>query len=326
MDVIEQRKRAYFGREFTLQLNKWMKERKKTQKDFCSESGVSKNMITAWKRGDHFPREDQMIKICKTFGVDQRVFYPVLPFEQDRITNSLTEERSRQLQQYAEEKGLKDEFYQFISRRSDFLRKFPIHRRDWFSNSQSTDITEGDRFDLVKYQIEDDFGHRFMMTEEDIDFLIRVQDKTETQIDFLMYRERQKIDRKRVEHIVDLHLKHLKIDRAEVLRRLFAVDLTQDDRRISEKMIGDVVLQMAKEQGVKPHYTIQDVIDMYPKDDPEYIRMMNEADRLHGMSEDQIGKGNLKAEEQRREVIRQAIENFRAKGFLIEDDNTETEG
>lgn len=76
MDIIDRLRREYFGWKFSCLLNEWKEKTGKTQTDFWKEAGVSKNIVTAWKRGERYPREAQMIKICDVFEVDRTYFSP----------------------------------------------------------------------------------------------------------------------------------------------------------------------------------------------------------------------------------------------------------
>ena len=121
MNLVGERTRKYFGRKFDELLKEWKSKNRKTQKDFCAAAGVSKNIVTAWKRGKAFPRDAQMQKICDVLGIDQRAFEPCFPLERDLVDNSITEEWSNRLRQYAREKGLDDNWYQyFVSRSTTF--------------------------------------------------------------------------------------------------------------------------------------------------------------------------------------------------------------
>lgn len=84
MNLIDQRIREYFGRRFSNLLKKWMSENHKTQKDFCSAAGVSKNIVTAWKRGERLPRDLHMIKICEVLEADPRTFEAFFPLERGK--------------------------------------------------------------------------------------------------------------------------------------------------------------------------------------------------------------------------------------------------
>lgn len=316
MDIVERQKRAFFGQQFSYHLEKYMKTGK-TQKDFCNAAGVSKNIVTAWKRGERFPRDAQMLKICEVFGIDQRAFYPLFPAEVDLIDNSVTKARSDQLRKYADEKGLREKWYQYFMSQRRFLRRFPFH-----SESIYITVPEEEQFDPVRFQIEDDNGRRTMMTESDIDFLIEIQNRTDAQIDYLMYRERLKNNRKRIEAEVDFCLKNYDLDREEVLKRLFSFDLTKADHEVTIQDVWRMIDLMAREKGIMPHFTAEEL--KRPPDDPEQVKKAAEWLKRNGIPEDQIDDLVRQAEQLRREDNQRIIEQYRDAGLLIENDK-ETE-
>lgn len=316
MNLIEQRTREYFGERFAEFLKKWMTDNQKTQKDFCAAAEVSKNIVTAWKRGERLPRDAQMMKICDVFGIDQRAFEPSFPLEKDWIDNSVTEEWSNQLQQYASKKGLDDKWFQYFISKPQFLRRFP------FENPPVVKTTETE-FELVKYEFKDDAGNRIRMTKGDIDFLIKVQNKSAEMIDYQMYKQKQRNEKKRVERLVDLMIKPYDgINRAEVLSRLYSIDLTKTDQRISDKEIYDTIEQIAKEKGKRPHYSKTEVIDGMisnnPLYDDEWKKSWREWGRINNQAE-QAEKIIREAEENTRRAAGQMIEKLRSAGILDEE-------
>ncbi len=328
MDIYELKKREYFGKVFTETLNRWKKKNKKSQIDFYQEVGISKNTVTAWKQGERYPQPNQMAKICEVFSVDPSFFLPVLPFEQDRVANSITEERSQQLQRYANENGMNENFYSWVTRMPSFIRSFPFYGKgnDYFWNNPLLNNSEDQRFDLVKFQFEDDKGHRIMMTEEDIDFLTELEEIAEDEVKDRMNRvktevklKRHKIEQERINHAIDLHTKHLKISREEVIQRLNEFDITKESQRIDDEAITMTVLQIAKEKGIKPQYTKEDIVAMFPPDNPEYIAMAEKANKQHGASQERINQANKDAERFRQKQIQKMIDSYRELGYLVED-------
>lgn len=318
MNLTEQRTRKYFGRRFAELLKEWKAENRKTQKDFCAAAGVSKNIVTAWKRGERLPRDAQMMKICNVFGIDQRAFEPFFPLDIDFIDNSVTEEWSNQLQQYANEKGLDDNWYQYFISKPKFLRRFPFEHPPIGKTMETG-------FDLVKYEFKDEAGNRIRMTKGDIDFLIKVQNKSAEMIDYQMYKQKQRNERKRVETLVDLWIKPFDgIDRAEVLSRLYAVDLTKTDQRITDKEIFDSIEQIAKEKGIRPHYSKSEIIDRLITNNPLYPAGWKESIREWGRINNQEEQAEQKiknVEERNRRAAAQMIERLKSAGIL--EDETE---
>lgn len=328
VNVLDENKRLFFGKQFSKLLKKWEEDNNKTQKDFCISAGVSKNIVTAWKKGRRFPRDAQLDKIAEVFGVDARIFLPVLPFEIDRVTNSITQERSNELQRYADQKGLDNNFYEYITKKKWFLKKFPFHKRgDWFWNNEL--VQEKQRGELVKYQFEDDKGHRVMMTEEDIDFVIRLQEKTDYQIDYLMYRERESIQREWIRKTIQQYTTHMDLDRADIEKRICTLDLTDENTPITEKLIARVCAEFAKEKGIKPRYTMEEIIKEHQdfvdamKTDDDLMRRMN---RIHGVTEEELHKMDAERENQFRQFLKEKIERYRKLGWLVEDKEEKRDG
>ena len=313
MDLAEQRKREYFGKRFVEFLTQWMKEQHKTQKDFCAEAGVSKNIVTDWKKGKRFPQDAQLMKICEVFDVDPRAFNPFFPIDKQYVENTITVEESKRIQKYADEKGLKDDWYQYIISKPYFLERFP------FAGHSINEWIGMENFDLVKYEFADNKGHRIMLTEKDIDFLIDLQEYTDTQIDYLMYKRKQKIDRERVERLVDQYLKNIDIDRAEVLKRLYLVDLSKENRFIDDKTIWTTIDEIAKEKNITYRYTKKDIAEIWTGHYEEAIKGWREWGKMY-KREEEAEKNIRELREMEQKVYEEAIERYRKDGTLIEDE------
>ena len=316
MDAVDMRKRGYFGKMFTEYLQKWQKENHRTQKEFCAAAGVSKNIVTAWKRGERFPRDAQMQKICEVLGVDQRAFEPFFPLEKQFVYNSNSEYWANLLQQYADEKGLDEQWYQYFISRPNFLRRFPFERPPVVKTTQS-------EFDCVKFEFEDEVGNRIMMTKGDIDFMIMVQNKSDQMIDYQMYRQKQRMVRKHIENLIDMNLKHFDgLDRNEILSRLYVVDLTKSEHQITDKEVYDTIFQVAEEKGLRPHFSKAEIIDYYITNstlhDKEWIRLWREYGKIHAKEEEaeEIIRKGLESD---RKVAEELIVKFRNAGLLDEE-------
>ena len=319
MDVTDKRKREFFGMRFRECLNRWQTENKGSQKDFCAAAGVSKNIVTAWKKGQRFPRDTQMQKICEVFGVDQRAFEPFFSGDKHYVYNANAKYWSDTLQQYADEKGLDEQWYKYFTSRPNFLRRFPFERRPVVKTTQS-------EFDCVKFEFEDDSGNRIMMTKNDIDFLIRVQNKSAEMIDYQMYRQKEKNEKREVERKIEIWIMHYdgKITREEVLSRLYPVDLTQRDKKVTDGDIFDVIWQIEREKGIKPRYTKAEIIDQHITNDPliseEWKRNWREWGKINGR-EEEAEKTIRDMEDMQRRAAAQMIENLRSAGLLDESED-----
>lgn len=68
---------SYFATVFSRELDRWKKEKKRSQEDFAIAIGLSgKNMITRYKNGTAYPEPETLESICAVLGVDQSIFYP----------------------------------------------------------------------------------------------------------------------------------------------------------------------------------------------------------------------------------------------------------
>ncbi len=316
MNLTEQRIRKFFGARFSEHLNEWMKKNGKTQKDFCAAAGVSKNIVTAWKHGDRFPRDAQMQKICEVFGVDQRAFETFFSGDKQYVYNENAVRWSNQLQEYANQRGLSEEWYQFVISLPDFLRRFPFEL-------PPTRVMEPDKeFDLVKYQFEDETGHRIMMSKGDIDFLIQVQNKTVEWLKYKMHEQKQKNERREVERTIDIGLRmYAGIDREEVLSRLYAVDLVTRDKPIEFYKVFDTIRDIANEKGIQCRISKAEIIERYVTNNPltseEWKKEWREWGRINA-KEEEAERIIRDAEERNKKAAQMLIEDYRSQGILDE--------
>lgn len=68
----------YFSRVFTQKLKMWCEENDATQQDFCSKVGVTKNMITRYKKGEAYPTVEVLKTICSVFECAVDEFIPIV--------------------------------------------------------------------------------------------------------------------------------------------------------------------------------------------------------------------------------------------------------
>ena len=313
MDLADKRKRADFSKRFNEYLEKWLKEKHRTQQDFCSVAGVSKNTVTDWKKGRRYPQDAQMMKISEVFEIDPRALAPFFPLDRNAIDNSLCEERSKELQKYADEKGLNEEFYQYFASKPQFIRDFPFSRKSFLPYTG---------FAPVKFQFMDDNKELIMMQEKDIDFLIELQNHTDNTIDYMMYRKRKKMDRARVEDLVDCALVRYPVDRTEVLDRLYKTDFKKENPYIDYDLVSYVVEQIAKEQGVKMRrITKQNLIDAFITQNPlhneQWEEQWKEWGRIYG-KEEEAERRIREAREEDKKLAEKMMKMLRERDLLEE--------
>ena len=66
----------FFASVFSKELDRWKKEKNQTQEDFASLTGIHKNSISRYKKGDAYPTEPALGEICRVLDVDSSIFYP----------------------------------------------------------------------------------------------------------------------------------------------------------------------------------------------------------------------------------------------------------
>lgn len=318
MNVAETRKRQFFGRRFKEHLEKWQKENHSTQKDFCKAAKVSKNIVTAWKKGTIFPQDAQMQKICEVFGVSQRAFEPILSGDSHYVYNTNSIKLSEELERYAKEKGLREDFYQTVISLPDFLLRFPF---DYPFVPGKYAINR--EFDLVKYQFEDEAGNRIMMSKRNIDFLVSLQNKSIEWFKYQMYEEKKKREREEIEWYIDIGLRHYKeISREEVQSRLYVVDLSRLGQKITNNDVYTIIREIARERGIKPRFSKKEIIEQYITDNPltteEWKNEWREWGKANG-EEEKIEKMIREHEEDNRQMAQRLIDDYRKQGILDED-------
>lgn len=67
---------SYFAKKFTQALNKWKQENGYTQDDLSKITGIHRNSITKYKKGEAYPTPETMDVICSIFGVCEDYFLP----------------------------------------------------------------------------------------------------------------------------------------------------------------------------------------------------------------------------------------------------------
>lgn len=307
----KERRRIFFSAEFNEQLARWKKNNRKTDKDFYQLMGVSKNLVTKWKQGLTFPQGANLEKMCRIFGVEPSLFTPSEDLDVDFVENMSRERESKHLQLYADRNGLDEGFYNWLIRQPGFIRLFPFHYIRSGSgmerNIVASDGTES--FPLQKYEFEDDYGNRMMMVEEDIDFIIQVQEKNRRSMRRLFESEKQRVMEAQTKARIVDYLAEYDLEASEIEKRYYAVNFLQERFREDDRL--DVIVkEIAEERGVQPHARLDD--DVSP--DASYVERL----RQKGWSEEEIRDDVFSYEENLRKLNRMKEEKIRRKGGSVD--------
>lgn len=192
--------------EFLFRLTEWKKNNGKKDVDFCREMDIHKNTLLKWKHGDAAPQAKHIKKICDLFDITEADLDPHSFFTAQDNENKLYY-RSQQLQRYARDKGLDEDFYKQIIGKPYFMREFPFssvesrfHRLRCPKNYDEDEeyIAALNSIPLKKYEFKDDYGNIVMLAEADIDFMVNLQKMGEQLIRDQLYLEKHRQEEKRL--------------------------------------------------------------------------------------------------------------------------------
>ena len=321
MEPEEENRKTFFADQFSRRLDYWTTINKKNQEDFRIEAGISsRNTITNWKQGKTMPREEQLHQISQVLKCEEEVFAPYFDTEKDIVTNCQTEARSKELESYAQMKGLRDRHYQHMIHLPFFLSRFPFHG---ISGSYGiryylfTGKKKAKKYPLVKYQMEDGCGHRFMLDEQDIDFMITLDGKDERNIEYHCYKEKERLRKANIENLIRSQLPYFKgITYEEVLERVNATNIMNLQEAIDHQRVTSAIYDLAQEKGIKPSISRQEIQAR------EYSRQMpmKEAAEwysLNGMTGDEIRLQRIRDEEKIEAKVEKKITYYRKRGYTV---------
>lgn len=318
LDLVDKNKRSFFGAK----LAGLLKSKKMKQNEFAGLIGASKNTVGDWVNGKRFPHPAQMKKICDALGVTSDEFSPFAWWEKEQVENEISEKRSAELESYAQQIGLRNEFFQLMVQHEDFIREFPFHG-EYDHNPLMKKETGEEKFPLLKYQFEDDFGNRFMLVKEDLDFLKRLEDKTWKAAIGVMLVEKRNIQRKRIEKIIERCCQNPEIDRAEVCKRVKHFDITRRTETVTERDIAKVVREVVKEAGLAPvRVTKEDVAKLVVDYSDDYIMEVERLNHRREPTREEFKKAKAEAHVRRVKEIQEMIALYRERGWLIEEDES----
>ena len=325
-EVEKQHKRFYFGDMFTEQLEKWKRINHKTEKEFANAIGVHPNMVTKWKQGKSFPQAANMKSICAEMRIHESTFNPFTNFENDYVKNAGRKEMSRYLQMYADENGFDEEFYAWLIKQPGFVSKFPFHGIEesarWENvivTGPSEDHPDEKDFPLLKFEFEDDFGHRKMMVKEDIDFILDIQEGAKRYVFPLCIAEKEEVKKQRVEKkIQELAADYHGIDTDEVKRQYYGTDFVQEEFGFeTERSLKEIVKELAEKSGIRPRIKASDIWFEF---DPKEVAQLF---RDQGYGEDKIAD-MVEEERKGHEYMRKhLVDRYKKEGYIIEEEESD---
>lgn len=222
-------------KEFCFHLDQWKEDTGKKDIDFCRLIGIHPNTLVNWKKDKSAPQAKHMKKICEVFRINEVDLAPLSFYTANDNENKLYY-RTQQLQRYAKSKGLDEEFYRQIVNQPYFLKEFPFSCvKDRFYQLKCPEYLAEDEeyrsalhsIPMSKYEFQDSYGHIIMLTEEDIDFLVKLQLKKEQLI--------------RNELILEKHRKHEQKIR-ELINKI-ATEYVEDEKELSPGKLYDILTQ-----------------------------------------------------------------------------------
>ncbi len=120
----------YFASVLSRELDRWKKEKGKTQGEFANLIPVQENMITRYKKGKAYPSEGVLLRICKELGVESSIFVPQTfeeYFEYDpSFRKCVDSDMKRREDKSLCNAGIDPNFWKYFWSHPDTLRFFPL--------------------------------------------------------------------------------------------------------------------------------------------------------------------------------------------------------
>lgn len=180
-------KNIYFATVFNRLLENWKNENHMTQDDFSALTGIHRNSITKYKKGEAYPMDSAIQEICKTFNVAPSVFIPTTPAEKiafdeeyrNAFINDLLDEELETIQA----SGIDIGFWKFFISIDNVYDLFPFE----YQNQWTNDMVQGKK---------NSSGQKVGFTQKDLEFVKQLQHEAETTVSVLMIKELLKRKRK----------------------------------------------------------------------------------------------------------------------------------
>ena len=291
-------------KEFICRLEEWKRFENKKDIDFCREVGIHPNTLVNWKKGKSLPQAKHMKKICEVLGIKEVDLSPLSFYTAMDNANKLYY-RAQQLQRYANAKGLDEDFYRRIINEPYFMKEFPFSSissrftrlgcpsmygedADYLSELQS--------IPMVKYEFADDYGKIIMLTEDDIDFLVKLQRTMERTIrdEFCLekHRKYEQHIKELIAYIASEHLEDGKEMDVDKLYRALTEKTDVNVRFLTAAVIWDRFGEYCKTHKVssKPfrQYMTENVEKKHPPMTDEEIEAWREHYKAAHMTDEEI--------------------------------------
>ncbi len=323
-------------REFNCQLEEWKLLTGKKDIDFCREAGISANTLVNWKKGKSAPQAKKMERICNILGIKEVDLAP-LSFYTAKDNENKLYYRTQQLQRYANANGLDDNFYKQITSKPYFVKEFPFaDTTGRFNRLKCPEYYAEDEkyldalnsIPLTKFEFQDSYGKIIMITEKDVDFLIKLQRKGEQLIRDEFYLESHRIEeqknRRLVKFICSEYVENGKrIDPDHLYEELTQTDFSE--RIITSQTIWERFNEYAEKHNVQLRPIDEVRLESIENRHPPMSIEEEKAWRAHyvyaGMNEEEIEE-----QMQWREKIRQFSINYEKEVYGIKDKEDENNG
>lgn len=205
LDIWEQNKRAFFSDRLQSALKEWKdKGNGRTQSVFARMVEISDNMVTRYKKGEQYPSDKTLEKICKVLDKPKDYFVPTTKEELYKNSPLYMTKLGKSHADFAETIGLDLDFLKGLHDVVDFDSLFPMYSRiirddsDYFSpkyvrQSNFADSAPiDDELDFLQVHRDD---QTLTLHRCDLAYLREVQDQVVEFVEYLFYKRREEMKR-----------------------------------------------------------------------------------------------------------------------------------
>ena len=175
-------------------------------------------------------------------------------------------------------------------------------------------------FPLLKFEFEDDYGHRKMMVKEDLDFILDIQEDVKKRFVFpVCLAEKENVKKQRIEiQLQKYAADYPGIDLDDVRRRYFGTNFVNEEfGSDTEDILKGIIKEVAARAGIRPRISVNKI--WFVGDENELAQMF----RDQGFSEEEIPAkvdAERKAEMNVRKML---IDKYRREGYIIEGEESD---